>query len=81
MSAQTWLAIFLDRYKWYQSNLATQCGAKALHGMDPNKDVMDLSGQDCDILESQSHFGNIIKLLMSTKFHIDFLLGGIEFYK
>jgi hypothetical protein len=42
---QMWLVLFLSHYKWYQSNLVTPYDIEALHNMDPNKDVRDLSGE------------------------------------
>jgi hypothetical protein len=55
---QMWLALSLDFYKWYQ-NLVIPCGIEALHGMDLNKDVRNLSGRNCDTLESLSHIGKM----------------------
>jgi hypothetical protein len=44
--------LFLGRYKWYLSNLVTPCGAEVLHDVGFDEDVRDLSGRDCDTLES-----------------------------
>jgi hypothetical protein len=41
--AQIWLALSLDRCKWYQNNLVTPCGNEALHGMGLGEDVKDSS--------------------------------------
>jgi hypothetical protein len=42
------LVISLSRHKWYQSNLVTSCGAKALHNDDLDEKVKDLSEVNCD---------------------------------
>jgi hypothetical protein len=39
-------------YKLYRSNLVTPCGTKIHHGAGPDMDARDLSGRDCDTLES-----------------------------
>jgi hypothetical protein len=85
-----WLAFFLNRYKWYQSNFVTPCDAEELHDVGPNEDVKNLSGVKLwhprklvphweDKLSTWS--GWIIKELMSAKFHIGFLLSEIRFKK
>jgi hypothetical protein len=49
MIAQRYLTLFVSHYKWYHSKVSN---TGALHNMNPNKDVRDLSGGDCDTLES-----------------------------
>jgi hypothetical protein len=45
-----WLALSLGRYKW--SNLITPCCVGALHDVDLDEDIKDLSGGECDIPEN-----------------------------
>jgi hypothetical protein len=49
---QMLLALSLDCYKWYHSNLVTSCGCKVLHDTDLEEDARDLSARDYDISES-----------------------------
>lgn len=52
-----WLALSLSFEKWYQSILVTPSGVGALYVVDFEEGIRDLSGKDCDTLESLSHIG------------------------
>lgn len=45
-------AFSLSRYKWYKSNLITLYGVETLYDIDPDEDVNDLNGGDCDTPEN-----------------------------
>ena len=46
------ITLIPSRYKRYQNNLITLYGVETLCDMDPDEDVNDLNGRDCDTLEN-----------------------------
>ena len=48
----------MDHYKQYRSHLGRSCGSEGTWPMGFDDDIKDLSGGDCDTLES-SHFGKM----------------------
>jgi hypothetical protein len=46
--------LFLNCYKWYQSNLIKSCSVEVLHGVNLDENAMDLSDGDYDTPKSLS---------------------------